>query len=200
MVSSWLAVHTNSTLDRVHAHVQVVIQEFPVLFRVQGFQQGRGRVALVRAADLVDLIQHDHRVGHLAVFQGLHEFTGHGTDVGAAVALDFGFIAHAAHAEPVKLPAQGIGYRTADGGFTHPRRAHQQQYGTTHFAFEGTFGQELDDTVFYIVQAVVVPVQNAAGFGQVEVVFGMHTPGHLGNPVQVVAGNAVFRGALFQHL
>src|SRR5690606_20085240 len=130
----------------------------------------------------------------------LHEFTGHGADIGAAVAFDFGFIAHAAHAEPVELTAQGIGYRTPNGGFTHPGRAEQQQDGTTHFALEGAFGQELDDTVFYIVRAVVVPVQHAAGFGQVEVVFGMHTPGRLGNPVQVGAGNAVFRGARFQPL
>ena len=108
------------------------------------------------------------------------------------MAFDFGFIAHAAHAEPIELPAQGIGHRAADGGFAHPRRAYQQQYGTTHFTFEGTFGQELDDAIFDILQAIVVPVQNAAGFGQVEVVFGMHTPGHQGNPVQVIAGNAVF--------
>ena len=110
-------------LGQVHAHVQVVVQEFLVLFRIQGFQQGRGRVALIGAADLVDLIQHDHRVGHLAVFQGLHEFTGHGADVGAAVAFDFSFIAHTADTEPIKLPAKGIGHRTADGGFAHPRRA-----------------------------------------------------------------------------
>ena len=110
-------------LGQVHAYVQVVVQEFLVLFRVQSFQQGRGRVALIGAADLVDLIQHDHRVGHLAVFQGLHEFTGHGADVGAAVAFDFSFIAHTADTEPIKLPAKGIGHRTADGGFAHPRRA-----------------------------------------------------------------------------
>ena len=154
----------------VHAHIQVVIQELLVLFRVQGLQQGRGRVALVRAADLVDLIQHNHRVGHFTVFQGLHELAGHGADVGAAVALDFCFITHAAHTEAVKFPAQGIRHRVADGGFADPGRADQQQYGTAHFTLESAFGQKFDDAVLYVVQAVVVPVQNLAGLGQIKMI------------------------------
>ena len=154
----------------VHAHIQVVIQELLVLFRVQGLQQGRGRVALVRAADLVDLIQHNHRVGHFTVFQGLHELSGHGADVGATVSLDFGFIPHAAHAETVELPAQGIRHRMADRGFTDPGRADQQQYGAAHFALERAFSQKFNDPVLYIVQAVMVPVQNLAGLGQIKMI------------------------------
>ena len=180
-------------LGQVHAHVQVVVQEFPVLFRVQGFKQCGGRVALEGGADLVDLIQHDYRVRYLRVLQGLHKFAGHGADVGAAVALDFGFVAHAAHAESIELAAEGVGDGMADGGLAHARRAHQQEDGAADFALEGAFGKELDNSVFHVVQAIVITVQDAAGLGQIEMVLRRQAPGYLGQPVQVIAGNAVLR-------
>ena len=45
-----------------------MVHEFSILFRVQDFQQGRGRVTLVRHADLIHLIQHDDGVAHLFIF------------------------------------------------------------------------------------------------------------------------------------
>ena len=180
-------------LGQIHAHVQIVVQEFPVLFRIQGFQQGGGRVSLEGGADLVDLVQHDHRVGHFRVFQCLHKFARHGADIGAAMPFDLGFVTHATHAESIELAAEGVGDGMADGGFAHARRADQQENGTADFALEGAFGQELDDTVFHVVETIVVTVQNAAGSGQIEMVLRRHAPGHLGQPVQIIAGNAVFR-------
>ena len=46
----------------------------------------------------------------------------------------------------------------------------------------------------------MITVQYPAGLGQVKVVFRVHAPRNLGQPVQVIAGDAVFRRALFQHL
>jgi hypothetical protein len=85
-----------------------VIQEVAVLLRVQHLQQRRGRVAVVAGADLVDLVEHDHRVGGAGVLHGLDELAGHGADVGAPVALDLGLVADAADREAVELAAQRV--------------------------------------------------------------------------------------------
>jgi hypothetical protein len=92
-------------LGQVEAHVEVMIQELDVLLGVEHFQQRRGRVALERRADLVDLVQHDHRVGGLGLAQCLDELARQRADVGAAMTLDLGLVAHSAQTEAVELAA-----------------------------------------------------------------------------------------------
>ena len=46
----------------------------------------------------------------------------------------------------------------------------------------------------------MIAVEYPPCFGQIEVIFRVNAPGNLGQPVQIVTGNAIFRGALFQHL
>ena len=120
-----------------------MIEEVDVLLRVQGLQEGRGRVALVALAHLVDLVEHDHRVHHLDVLERLHQLAGQGADVGAAVALDLGFVAHAADAEAVERPAEGFGDGLADAGLAHTGRADQQHDAAGDLALEGADGEEL---------------------------------------------------------
>ena len=104
-----------------------MVQEVAVLFRVQRFQQGGCRVTLEGGADLVDLIQHDHRVRNLGILQRLNKLARHGADVGATVAFDFGFITHAAHAEAVEFPAQCVRHGMAYGRLANARWAYQQE-------------------------------------------------------------------------
>ena len=54
-------------LRQVVRNLEVVVAELPVLFRVKHFEQRRGRIAAEVGADLVDLVEHDHRVARPAV-------------------------------------------------------------------------------------------------------------------------------------
>src|SRR5690554_3123514 len=177
-----------------------MIQKLPVLLWVQCLQKGRGGVALVGCANFINFIEHDDRVGNLGIPQRLHKLTRHSSDIGSSVAFDFGLIPHAADTESVELPAQGLSYRVTNGRFTNTGRAYQQKNGAADFAFEAAFGQELNNPVFYVVQSVVIEVQNAARFMQIKTVFGMNAPGNLSQPIQIVSGNTIFRRALLQYL
>ena len=64
-----------------------MVEKFDVLLRVEGLQQRRGWIAPVAAAELVDLVEHDHRVHHFDILERLHQLAGQGADVGTAVAL-----------------------------------------------------------------------------------------------------------------
>ncbi len=157
-------------LGKVHAHIQVVIEKFSVLFRVQHFQQGRRGVALEGCADLVDLIQHDHRVGHFHVLECLHELARHRPDVGTAVTLDFRFVAHASETEAVELPSQSISHGASDAGFTHAGRANQQENGAADLALESAHGKELEDALFDVIQAIVMRVECLPRMAEFELV------------------------------
>ncbi len=186
-------------LGEIQAHVEIMIEEVDVLLGIEHLEQSRGRVALERLAQLVDLVEHDHRVLDLDLLERLHQLAGHGTDVGAPMALDLGLVAHAAHREAIELPAQRLGDGAAHGGLAHPGRADQQQDGATHVALEGALGEELDDPLLDVLEAVVVAVEYRAGMGQVELILAAHAPRHRGEPVEVVARGAVLRRAGLQH-
>lgn len=64
-----------------------MVEKVGVLLGVEYFEQRARRVALVARADLVDLVEHDDRVGRADLLQRLHELARHGADVGAAMAL-----------------------------------------------------------------------------------------------------------------
>ena len=69
IVSATFAVAMNSTCGEVELDVEVVVAERVVLGRVEHLEQGRRRVAAPIGADLVDLVEHDHRVHRPRVAQ-----------------------------------------------------------------------------------------------------------------------------------
>src|SRR2546428_516679 len=73
---------------QIERHVQVMVAERVILLRVQDLEQGRGRVAPVVGADLVDLVEHEHRVVRGGLGDALDDASRHRADIGAAVAAD----------------------------------------------------------------------------------------------------------------
>ena len=183
---------------QVQAQIQVMVEEIDVLFRIKGFEQGRGRVALEALTHLVDLVEHDDRVHHFDVFEGLHQLARLGADVRATMAFDLGFVTHAADTEAVERSSQGLGDRLADAGFTHARRADQQHDRTAYRPLVGADCQKFEDAVFDVVEPRMVGVEHLAGMLEVEFVLPEHTPGQRRCPVQVVAGDRVFGRPGFQ--
>ena len=154
-----------------------MVEKIDVLLRVEGFQQRRGGVALVALAHLVDLVEHDHRVHYLDVLQRLHQLARLGADVGAAMALDLGLVAHATDAEAVERPAEGFGDGLADAGLAHPGRAHQQHDRAADLAFPGANGEEFEDALLDVVQAGMVLVEHLARMLEVEFVLAVQPQG-----------------------
>ena len=175
---------------QIKAHVEVMIEKIGVLLGIEHFQQRRSRIALETGADLVDFVEHDDRVGRLHFFQGLHELARHRADVGAAVALDFGLVAHAADRKAVELAPERLGNGFADRGLADAGRPDQQQDRTRHFAAHGAHREKFDDAILHVVQAVVVAVENLTRVFEVDLVLRVHAPRQHRQPVQVIARDA----------
>ena len=181
-------------LRQVELDVEVVVAERVVLRRVEHLEQRRGRVAAPVGADLVDLVEHDHRVHRPGVAQGADEPARQRADVGAPVAADLGLVADAAERHPHELSVERTGDRLADRGLARPGRADQGEDRAGALVLldspllaQLAHGQVLDDPLLHVLQAGVVGVEDLAGDLRVEPLVRRLTPGHGQEPVEVGA-------------
>ena len=83
-------------MREIEFDIQIMILEGMILRRVQHFEQRGRRIPAPVGAQLIDLVEHDHRIHGAGVAQGTHQPAGQSSDVGAAMASDLGLIANTA--------------------------------------------------------------------------------------------------------
>ena len=112
-------------LGQVELDLEVVVAEGVILGRVEDFEErGRG-VASPVGAQLVDLVEKEDRVHRSGLLESAGDTTGHGPDVGAAVAADLGLVADAAQRDASELAPERAGHRLAERRLAHARRTHE---------------------------------------------------------------------------
>ena len=130
MVWRTLAGGDEEDLGEIVFDVKVVILEGVVLLGVEDFEEGTGGVAAEVVGHLVDLVEHDDGVLGACLFHRLNDLAGKGADVGATMAADFGFVAHAAERHADELAAGGLGDGHAERGLADTRRSDKAEDGT----------------------------------------------------------------------
>ena len=181
-------------LRQIERHVQIVVAEGVVLLRVQRFQQRRGRIAAEVAAQLVHLVQHDHRVVGFGAANALDDLAGQRADVGPAMAANLGLVVHAAQRNALELAAQRAGNRPAEAGFAHAGRPDEAQNRPLHVGLQFAHAQVIQNPVLHLFQLVVVLVQNLLGHVDVDLRSRALGPGQDGQPLDVVARERVVGG------
>ena len=99
-----------------------MIDERIVLPGIKHFEQGAGGIAAKVCADLVDLVEHEHRIPRADAPEFLNKTPWHGTNVRAAMATDFRLISNPAKAHAGELAAKGVGDRLSEACLSHTRR------------------------------------------------------------------------------
>ena len=79
-------------LRQIERHTEIVIGEGVVLRRIEHFEEGRGRIALERDAQLVHFVEQEDRVLRSRLLHALNDPSGHGTHIRPPVAADIGLI------------------------------------------------------------------------------------------------------------
>jgi hypothetical protein len=138
-----------------------VVAERVVLLRVEDFEQRGGRVAAEVRAELVYLVEHHDGVVDPGAAQGLDDAAGKRADVGAAVAAKLRLVAHAAQREPLELAAEGACDGAAQGCLADARRADEAEDGALRVAAQLDDGEEFEDALLDLFEAVVVLVEYA---------------------------------------
>ena len=165
-----------------------------VLLRIQYLQQGRGRIALVVVAKLVDLVQHDHRVGGAGLFHPLDDAPRQSANVGTTVAADLGLVPHPSQGHAHELASHGPGDGFAQRGFADTGRTNEAEDRPLHLLFQLAHRQEFQDTFLDLVQIEVVIIKDFLCTTDIQAVTRGLAPRNLHQPVQVGTDNARFTG------
>jgi hypothetical protein len=172
-------------LREIELDVEVMVAERVVLGGVQHLEQRGGGIPAPVGADLVDLVEQDHRVHRPGVAQCTHEPARQCADIGAAVAADLGFVAHTAERHAHELAIERAGDRLADRRLAGPWRPDQRQdragalvLGNAAFLPQLAHRQVLDDPLLDVVESGMVVVQDLARVDGVEPLLGALPPRH----------------------
>ncbi len=165
-----------------------------VLLGVEHFEQRRTRIAAEVVAELVDLVEQHHRVVRTGGFEALQDAAGQRPDVGAAVALDLGLVAHAAEREAIEPAPHRARDAAAEARLADTGRTGEAEDRTGVAGLELAHGEELEDAVLDLVEPVVVVGEHARGAREVGVVGRGDAPRQRYEPVEVVADHAVLAG------
>ena len=172
-----------------------MVLEGVVLLGVQHLEQGRGRVAAEVGAQLVDLVEHEHRVLALRAAQALDDLAGQGADVGAAVAADLGLVAHAAQAEMRwNLRPMAEAMERPSEVLPTPGGPDEAEDGPLDVGLHLAHGQVLEDALLDLLEVVVVVVEDLLGLLDVDLGLRALVPGQRHQPVEVGAGHGVLGG------
>ena len=174
-------------LRQVEVHLEVVVVERVVLLGVEHLEQRARWVAAPVGAELVDLVEQEHRVSRARTAQALDDAPRHGADVRAAVAADLRFVTHAAERDADEAPAERARDGLAERGLAHAGRPHEAQDRRLVLARELQHRQVLDQALLHLLQAEVVLVQHLLHVGDVEVVARHRAPRQCRQPVDVAA-------------
>ena len=127
---------------------------------IEHLEQRRRRIAAEVVAELVDLVEHEHRVAGLGAAQALDDLAGHRADVGAAVAADLGFVAHAAERHAHELAAHRLRDGPRQRGLADAGRADETQDRALQRRVELAHGEELEDAVLDLLEPGVLVVEH----------------------------------------
>ena len=123
-------------LRQIERHVEVVIAERVVLLRIERFKQRRRRIATEVAPQLVDLVEHDHRVVGFSAANALDDLARQSADISPAMAANLRLVVHAAQRDTLELAAQGARNGAAQAGLAHSRRSDEAEDRPLHVGLE----------------------------------------------------------------
>src|SRR6266851_3312413 len=103
------------------------------------------------------------------------------------MAADFGLIAHASQRDPHELASDRSRHRLAKRGLADAGRSHQAQDRPLELADQGLHREILKDALLDLLEPVMVLLEDALGFLNVELVLGVLEPRQRQKPVEIVA-------------
>ena len=171
----------------VDVELEVMVLELRVLLRVEHLEQRRGRIAAEILAELVDLVEQEQRVARARLAQVGDDLARKRADVGAAVAADFGLVAHAAERLAHELAPGRAGDRLAEARLAHARRADEAQDRPLQLVGARLDREVLDDPVLDLVERVVILVEDFLRLGDVLLEAALLAPWQPEQHVEIVA-------------
>ena len=173
-----------------------MVAEARILRRIENLQKrGRG-VALIVAAELIDLVEQQQRILALRLRKAGHDPAGHGPDVSLAVAADLRLIVHAAKRNARELSVERSCDRNRDRRFANAGRADQAENLPRKLGRQLPHGERLQNPLFDLFKAKVIVIENFCRRLHVQPLFCPLVPRELQHEVQIVPDDGGLGGVL----
>ena len=117
-------------LAQVIGNLKIIVPERIVLFGIEHFEQRGGRIALVVAAELIDLIEQNERIRAARLLDSGDYSAGHRADIGLSVTAYLRLVMDAAERYAGIFSAHSAGDRLCDRGLADSGRADEADYLT----------------------------------------------------------------------
>ena len=177
---------------QVVVDLEVMVVERRVLLGVQHLEQRRRRIAAEIHAHLVDLVEQEQRIGRLGLAHRLDDLAGHRADIGAPMAADLRFVAHAAERHAHELAARRLGDRLAERGLADAGRPDEAQDRPRQLVGALLHGEIFDDALLDLVEAEMIGVEDRLRGRQVLLDLRALLPRDRQQPVEIVAHDRRF--------
>ena len=132
--------------------------------------------------------------------QRLDDASGHRTDISAAMTAKLRFVAHAAERHPFEFTSERTCDRASERSLTDSRRSDEKK--DRRFAVRPKFHdrQRFENAFFDVFEAVVVFVEDLAGFVKIELLFARFVPRQFENVFEICANDVIVGRRLRQLL
>jgi len=110
------------------------------LLRVEDFEQRRRGITVKSRAQLVQLVQHHHRIARACLVDGLDNVSGQRANIGSSVTAYLAFVMDAAEAQSGEFAIGRAGDALAKRSLADAGRADETKYGALAIRIEFTYG------------------------------------------------------------
>ena len=172
-----------------------MIHEAAVLLRVKHFQQCGRSIALVIAADLINLIQENQRIVHTCIFQCGRQSARQRTDIRTSVSANLCFIPHSAKTNTHITLVQRACDGACNGGLTGSGRSHQTENRAFAFRCQTADCKEFQHSVLHLFQTVMLVLEYLLCALQVQTVRVTLIPRESKQGLDIATGYRTFGGA-----
>ena len=181
-------------IGKIIGDVHVMIRKGVVLFRIQYFKKSTCGISLIAALnEFVHLVQDHDGVHGTGTPDAVHNTSGHGADISAAMAADLGLITDAAKADAHIFASQGFRNAPPHAGLAGAGGTYQKENGAGLIFLEGHYRQLLNDAVLYLGQTVMIPIQDLSCLFEVHRFGLVRDPLEGSDKIQVIFQCALFR-------
>ena len=162
--------------------------------RIQNLQKCGSWIPLVISRHLVNLIQEEYRILGTALFQRSQNTAWHSPHIGTAMASDFSLISNATQRCSYKFSAKRPGNRAGQGCFTNTWRTHKTHNRRILPGGKLSYSQILQNTLLYLLQSIVVLIQNLCGLFNILIILSGFIPWHIQQGLNVSGNNTGLLG------
>ena len=171
-----------------------MVVEAVVLLGIQHLQKGGGRISLVIAADLVNLIQQHQRIFHPRLPHTGRDAAGHGAHIGPSVSPNLRLIPDAAQGNAHVFLIQSSGNGAGNGCLSGSGRSHQADNRAASLLGQNPHGEKFQHPLLHLFHSIVIFIQNLLCPLQVCAVSRCLIPGKLQQGLDISPDYCAFRG------